>query len=96
MSVENHHVERNSVLDFSSSSESSESIDSDPERQPLIPPDTDSKAPNYKSTINQNSVESDEEETESSEEEPTSKSVLAIISLLLIGNSYSDIPREHC
>lgn len=89
MSVESH-VEARSGLQLSSaSSESSESIDSDPERQLLIPTNTDQKAPNYKSTITQDDTEPDEEEAGSSEEEPTSKSVLAIISLLLIGTSHS-------
>lgn len=74
----------------SSSSESSESIESDPERQFLIPSDTAAKSPNYKSTATQRRLVESEDEGEeigTSEEEVTSKSVLAIISLLLIGTS---------
>jgi hypothetical protein len=78
-------AKRSAISVSSSSSESSESIDSEPERRPLILSKTDSKASNYQSTTTQNGVET-EEDGSRLEEEPTSKSTLAIISLLLIGN----------
>jgi hypothetical protein len=64
------------------------SVYADPERQPLIPSDADTKANNDKS-VTQNVVHTRDEEEEnedgSVEEEDTAKSVLAILSLLLIG-----------
>ncbi|KAG0645632.1 Vacuolar membrane amino acid uptake transporter fnx2 [Hyphodiscus hymeniophilus] len=78
------HDERSANIESSSSSESSQSIDSDPERLPLINPDIDPKAQDYKSIDGRNDPETEQEESEVSEEEATPKSVLAIISLLLI------------
>ena len=86
---EEQNVDRNRSHESSSSSESSESIDFDPERQPLIR-NADSKALNYKSTTGHGGVDVDEDEIGDLEEEPSSKSVLAIISLLLIGISRSE------
>jgi hypothetical protein len=80
-----HDVDR-AAIQASSSSESSISIDSDPERRPLLLPENDPKASNYKSTLNQTDIEPNTEETGSLEEEP--KAVFAVISLLLIGKSY--------
>lgn len=75
------------------SSTSSASIESDPERLPLLAPDINLPASNHKSIEPQNGGESLPQETRQSEEQPSSKSVLAIISLLLIGNLSSHTPK---
>lgn len=90
-----HGGERGATQVSSSSSESSQSIDSDPERLPLLTPDSNPESSSYKSTDIQNGVELASEETGSEEEEPSTKSVLAIISLLLIGISCSKFREEE-
>lgn len=81
-------VERGAIHVSSVSSTSSESIDSDPERQPLLT-DISPGDSTYKSIGVGASEEYEDEENGSSEEPPTSKSVLAIISLLLVGKGSS-------
>lgn len=80
------HVEQEATS--SSSSESPESINSDLERQHLLT-DINPSDSNYKSTDIVRSDVSYDEENGTWEEELASKSVLAIISLLLIGRSRS-------
>jgi hypothetical protein len=66
------------ISESSESTESNESIQPDLERQPLLPPDFGTKASGYKSTEGVTAEES-------LGQEPPSKSVFAVISLLLIG-----------
>jgi hypothetical protein len=73
------------ISDSSESSESSESIQPDLEIQPLLPPDFGTKASGYKSTEGATAEESRSQTEGSAGDEPPSKSVFAVISLLLIG-----------
>ena len=95
-----HDVERGRSRHSRPSSESSESSESSSsgseERLSLLPPEFDRENSNYKST---EIVATDEDpgETEPLKEERSTKSVVAIISLLLAGEFFTPFQRgERC
>lgn len=89
-----HDVERGRSRQLSSpagSSESSESLISE-ERLSLLPPNIERENPSYKSTETVTTVEEPyQEESEALGEARRTKSVITIISLLLVGKSFPNL-----